>query len=376
MPLIRKTFKNCPEILNLLLFILGGVALTYITKNDFSVFAPFIISYVITVMLQPVIVKIQDKTKMPSAPATVLALLLFVTLASSVIWLFSHYISEGLTYLVNLLSSPSTLSTISTVATNLMEKTTIITDFFKIEITTAEIMSTTSDLVKNAINAVSSMSINLVLGIPNFIIAFVIGCVAAFYMLFDYDRIYNAIIRQCSEGTHRVVHIFNTQVLTSLIKMIVSYILISIVCLAELLIGFYILGIKDATFIAFLIAIFDVLPVVGSGGILVPWGIVSCLMGDPFVGIGLIVLWIVVVVVRQIIEPKIVGEQVGLYPLTTVIALYVGLRLMGGVGLVVAPLYVIVCKKLNEEGIIKLYKTRSETTQEKVEEDKLEEDAV
>jgi predicted PurR-regulated permease PerM len=62
--------------------------------------------------------------------------------------------------------------------------------------------------------------------------------------------------------------------------------------------------------------------------------------------------------VKQIVEPKIVGEQVGLYALTTVIALYLGLKLMGGVGLIVAPLYVIVCKKLNAEGVISLYKTK------------------
>jgi predicted PurR-regulated permease PerM len=105
-----------------------------------------------------------------------------------------------------------------------------------------------------------------------------------------------------------------------------------------------------------LIAVLDVLPVLGSGGVLVPWGIVAMLMGDPMQGIGMFVLWGVIVVVRQVVEPKIVGSQIGLHPLITIAALFLGLKLMGGLGLIVAPLYIIVCKKLNEEGVIHLYK--------------------
>ena len=134
--------------------------------------------------------------------------------------------------------------------------------------------------------------------------------------------------------------------------MIFSYALLSVICFVELMIGFKIFGIQDAVFIALLIAIFDVLPVVGSGGILVPWGLIQLAMGDPFVGIGLVILWIVIVVVRQVLEPKIVGSQVGLYPLVTVATLYIGLQLMGGLGLIVAPVYVLVCKKLREEKLV------------------------
>lgn len=354
---IKKQFEKCPEILNLILFVSGAVALTYITNNYFSMFAPFIISYVLTVMLRPCIVKIQKATKMPNAPATIITLVLFISVASFIIWIFGHYIGEGISYVIDLLSSPKTMVNITNIVKEITNKTEAITNFLKIEITTENIISVATDAVKNLVTALSTMSLNVVMGVPNFIIAFVIGCVAACYMLFDYERIYNAIIRQCSDGTRRVVHIFNTEVLTSLIKMIFSYVLISIICMAELLIGFYILGIKDASFVALLIALFDVLPVVGSGGILVPWGVVLLILGEPFKGIGLIVLWVIIVIVRQIVEPKIVGEQVGLYALTTVIALYIGLKLMGGIGLIMAPLYVIVCKKLNEEGVISLYKT-------------------
>jgi predicted PurR-regulated permease PerM len=137
--------------------------------------------------------------------------------------------------------------------------------------------------------------------------------------------------------------------------MVFSYVLISVICFIELGIGFFILDIRDAWFIALIIAIFDVFPIVGSGGILVPWGVIALIMGDPVRGIGLMVLWGVIVVVRQVVEPKIVGSQIGLHPLVTIVSMYIGLELMGGLGLIMAPIYIIVCKKLNEENIIHLY---------------------
>jgi predicted PurR-regulated permease PerM len=130
--------------------------------------------------------------------------------------------------------------------------------------------------------------------------------------------------------------------------MLCSYIVISAVCFCELLIGFLIIGINDAVLIALIIAVFDVLPILGSGAILIPWGIISILAGAPMTGVGLIVLWGIILIVKQIIEPKIVGSQIGLHPLVTIASLYIGLQLMGGLGLIVAPLYIITYQKFQE----------------------------
>jgi predicted PurR-regulated permease PerM len=135
-----------------------------------------------------------------------------------------------------------------------------------------------------------------------------------------------------------------------------SYAVLSVVCFVEIVVGFYVMGVEDAWFLAFLIAIFDVLPILGSGGILVPWSIIGFLTGNSVIGFGMLLLWGIIVVVRQVLEPRIVGSQIGLHPLITVMALFIGLKTMGGLGLLMGPLYVIVCKKMNEEGIINLYK--------------------
>lgn len=354
---LKERFKESPEIMNLIVFVLVGALLVYITNNFFSVIAPFVVAYIITVVLRPAIVWVRNKTKIPNAIATTICLIGFVIVLGSILWIAGYYVVDGATYIINLLSSDTTIEAITQFAKDFNEKLKTLSDFLNIEIKLKDIATVITDAAKSIISALSTISLNIAAGIPNFIISFVIGCIAAFYMLFDYEKISTVLKKQMSDKTKKLVSIFNNQVLFSLFKMMFSYALLSIICFVELMVGFHILGVEDATFLALIIAIFDILPVVGSGGILVPGGIIALIMGDPFVGIGMIILWTVIVVVRQVLEPKIVGSQIGLYPLVTVATLYIGLKLMGALGLIVAPLYVIICKKLNEEGLIHWYKS-------------------
>jgi sporulation integral membrane protein YtvI len=353
---IKERLAELPEVKNFILFVLCGALIVFLTNNYFSVFAPFIIAYVVTQLLRPLMVTLKNKFKLPNAINTLICLLLFATFGGLICWTFGHYLVEGVKYLIGLLSSESTIGNIISFAQSLGAKFDKFAQWFNMEIDWNEVAKIVGDVVANLIKALSNFSINFAMKLPSFLIAFIIGCMAAFYMMCDYDKIASAAKKQMSPKTIKFFEVFNTQVLSSLLKMIMSYVLISVICFVELIIGFYVLGIKDAAFIALLIAILDVLPVLGSGGVLVPWGIVSLLMGDPLKGFGLMVLWGIIVIVRQIVEPKIVGSQIGLHPLLTIASLFVGLELMGGLGLIMAPLYIIVCKQLNDEGVIHLYK--------------------
>lgn len=354
---IKDLYKNSPEIINFLIFLLGGAILVFLTNNLFSVFAPFIISYIIMRLLRPLMIRLR-KIKIPNILCTIICMVLFASVAGFVIWVFLHYIIEGIEYLIGILSSESAINDIVSMVKNIGIKLQSTMQFLKIEIGMDELTEIITDITKKLLTSLSNWSVSLATQIPNILMSFIIGCVAAFYMLFDYDKLSSMIDRQLSNKMRKFIHVINYDVLASFIKMILSYVLISTVCFIELTIGFYILGIKDATFIALIIAILDVLPILGSGAVLLPWGIISLLMGNFFVGIGMLVLWGVVTIVRQILEPKIVGSQVGLHPLLTLAALYIGLRLMGGLGLIVGPLYVIACKKLTESGVISLYKVQ------------------
>ena len=104
------------------------------------------------------------------------------------------------------------------------------------------------------------------------------------------------------------------------------------------------------------ISIFDILPVLGTGGIMIPWSIISLITGDIKMGILLAIVYIVVTVIRNIIEPKIVGKQLGLHPLVTLVSMFIGVNIAGIVGLFGAPILLSLLVHLNKKGVVSLFK--------------------
>ena len=119
---------------------------------------------------------------------------------------------------------------------------------------------------------------------------------------------------------------------------------------------FTILCIPNAIVIAFLITIFDILPVLGTGGIVIPWAIFLFIDGQVTLGFGLLMLYVIVTIVRNVIEPRIVGGQIGLHPVVTLFAMYVGVQLIGFFGLFIAPMSLAILKSLHDTGRITLYR--------------------
>jgi predicted PurR-regulated permease PerM len=119
---------------------------------------------------------------------------------------------------------------------------------------------------------------------------------------------------------------------------------------------FLILKVDHAVLISFLIALVDLLPVLGLGIVFIPWSIISIIGGDVWFGIALIVAYVVLTFVRNLIEPKLIGKQVGIHPFVALLALYLGLKLFGIIGVFVLPLSVILLKSEHDAGRLHLWK--------------------
>ena len=94
------------------------------------------------------------------------------------------------------------------------------------------------------------------------------------------------------------------------------------------------------------------MPILGTGSVLVPWAVVSIIMGNSFLGIGLIILFLVITVFRRMIEPKIIGDSIGIGALSTLISLWVGFELVGVVGIFLGPIVVIVYQAMRKVGLL------------------------
>ncbi len=198
--------------------------------------------------------------------------------------------------------------------------------------------------------------------IPSVFVAVLVTIISSCFMAADYDWIVNFIKRQMPEKYDGKLSKSKHIVFKSIGKLIRSYVIIILITFTELFIGLNILKLVglykdgDVVIIALIIALLDILPVLGTGTFMVPWAIYSLITGKIGLGIGLLVVYAVITVVRQVIEPKIVGGTVGLPSFVTLMAMYIGSQMFGFLGIFILPISVIIIKLLNDEGIIHLWK--------------------
>ena len=124
----------------------------------------------------------------------------------------------------------------------------------------------------------------------------------------------------------------------------------------ELSIALSIIKIQNAVLVALLIALIDIVPILGTGTIMIPWSIIALVNGNLSMAWKTALIYIIITIVRNYIEPKIVGAGFGINPLILLLCMYVGARIFGGIGIVVLPFTIFVLKDLNDKGIIHLFK--------------------
>ena len=132
--------------------------------------------------------------------------------------------------------------------------------------------------------------------------------------------------------------------------------MLMLITFGELTLGFLFLGVDLSILLAALTALVDALPVFGTGTVLIPWALLELLSGRFSMALGLFVLYLIVSLVRSLLEPKLVGDRVGLPPLAALLCMYVGFRAFGVVGMVLSPLAAILIKEAHDCGIVRLWR--------------------
>ena len=198
--------------------------------------------------------------------------------------------------------------------------------------------------------SVMAWASTVMLGVPGFIIALVVMITASFFLGNDYDRVMNFLYDHMPQRIKNRLREVWHKLAGSLWIYIRSYTLFLIITFAELFIGLHLLKIPYAGIIAAGIAIFDLMPILGTGGVLIPWTVIAAVVGEYGMALGVGALYIVITMVRQYLEPKLVGKQIGLHPLATLIALFVGSQTFGIVGLFAFPVALSVYVQLKRSG--------------------------
>ncbi len=214
--------------------------------------------------------------------------------------------------------------------------------------------------LSNLIGSVSSWGIgfvtNLISGIPNLFISIVFAILLSFCISLQYDKITVFLKAQLPNKISGKISEMKVLCKNTVLKYLRALSILMACTFVELSIGFLILGIENPLGKAAIIAVFDALPVFGTGGIMIPWVILELLQGNIFLAAGLAVLYAIVTVIRNIIEPKVVGDQLGLNPVVSLISIYLGYRLLGVIGMILFPILAQILLTLHQKGTIRLYR--------------------
>jgi sporulation integral membrane protein YtvI len=188
---------------------------------------------------------------------------------------------------------------------------------------------------------VPDFATSVVTALPSIVLVSIVTVVACFYFAVDIENLNNKICDFLPETLKDNLLSLKSRVAFGLKRYFKAYLIIFLITFCELFLGFLILGIDYAFVLALLISFVDFLPVLGTPAVLIPWGVILILMKKYFAGIGILVLMSIIMVVRQVIEPKILGKNLGVHPLVTLITLYIGFELFGLFGMIFLPILVL-----------------------------------
>lgn len=331
---------------------LGYVAIKYILP----LLMPFVIGLVIAVIFRRLIDFLQKKTRIKRSFISIGILIIFYGIVVLLISLIGvkvfTFIKENIGHLPSFYQETIEPAIIKA-ANNLMDQYPSVTPYLN------DFISNLSDTIFTYITNASSRIIGTITGLagrlPSLLIRVIFTIVSSFFFTIDYYRITDFILRQFRGSKRELIIRLKDNGVGTLGKFIRAYSAIISITFVELSLGFWILGIPSPLLYGFMIAVIDILPILGTGAVLLPWSAIAFIIGNHKIGIGILILYIIITVIRQTIEPKIVGQQIGLHPILTLILMFIGAQLMGVLGLLILPVLATIIKKLNDEETIHLF---------------------
>ena len=351
------------KILVIAAYVLMGAALAFVfVKYLAGVLTPFIIAYVLAVLLHPFVEFVCRKTKIPRVITVIFTVFVTVGVVGALLYLTVHRVYNEITSLYQTVSNILTemknnpdyaqeiIATINDYVpfVDLTEQLTEIWENIDVYVTSfaTTLVTDLNGIIIPAINAIMNT-------VPPVLVGSIITVVAFYYFLAQYHRINNAVVSVFPKvvGEHLVA--IKRQLVNAVFMFIKAYGVIMMITFMETFVGLTVLGVKYAFLMAVLTAVVDIMPILGTGAVMIPWGVLEIIRGNYFLGIGLLVLYAIITVVRQFLEPKIVGKSVGLHPLLALVSMYVGLKLFGVLGLFGFPIALVIYTRLRNEGFFK-----------------------
>jgi len=352
---INKTSSpNWAKYASMIFCIIAALAAAYIIfKYLFAILMPLLVGAGIGALASTFAAKLSKYTR-ASKKALSLAVLLFLLCSFGALLFFTvkrliaelGKLTEGITNDGGVITQ--FFDKASSLISNLGNKIAVLmqgnTDSGSVQIA-EKINSYIENFLGDALSALGAaiprILTSILSALPDLFLGVIVAVISAFYFTVDSSRIKSGIKSLLPSSAENLFSHIKKEAAVAVIGYLRSYSLIMLITFAEIFFGLSVLGVEYSFLIAAISAIVDILPILGVGIVLIPWALFCLMTRNLFLGIGLIILYVIIVIVRQFIEPKIVGESLGIHPLLALAAFYLGYRLFGFAGILIAPILLI-----------------------------------
>ena len=347
--------KYARILLNIGIPLAGILLACWVIPRLLGYFMPFVIGWLIAMIANPLVRFLESRMKLVRKHGSVLIMVLALVL---VIGLGYFLVSRLLYQAFGLVKDlPEMYAAVSAVLEDFFRR---FDEFYRF--LPPNVMQAWSDftgnvgqmiglLLQKAASPTVEAAGNVAMRIPNAMVNVIVTILSAYFFLAERERILELWQRYLPEGGNR----YCRKLREDLIQLVSGYFMaqfkIMFMVALILLAGFLVLGIRYAFLLAVLIAVLDFLPLFGTGTVLLPWAAVKLLSGEYMLAAGLAMLYVVSQVTRQMVQPKIVGDSMGLPPLLTLFLLYLGFKTRGISGMILAVPLGILAMRLYEYGM-------------------------
>ncbi|MDZ5470660.1 sporulation integral membrane protein YtvI [Bacillus sp. 31A1R] len=317
---------------------------------------PLIVAFITALFLHPLVMLLQDKAKINRQLSVLIVFLTFVFfIGLSGYFITTKVVAEAIKIVEN---SPQYINEITHAWLDAEENLTNAAKDLPAEFVDEISNQVQSFLNKTKDDLVAYVNIDnlkaFLTNIPNYLVSFLVYLIALFLFLIDLPRLRDGLYNHLTEKTADKVHFMTSRLSYVIFGFFKAQFLVSVIIFLVSFIGLLFITPEIALVMALILWLIDFIPIIGSIVILGPWALFHLIIGNVALGTQLAILAAILLIIRRTVEPKVMGSHIGLSPLSTLIAMYLGLKLFGILGFIIGPLILIAFNSAKEAGIIKL----------------------
>ena len=312
---------------------------------------PFVLAFIFSMITQPIAKFINRKTHLSAKVSTIISIVAFFLVLFGLISIVSiKFIEEIYNLSKNLRGSSAQFNELWNKS---LDQGFIYMHYLPKEFIT-QIQSYTGEIINFAAKSATAFvnqTIRFITSIPTLIVYTSITILSTLLMSIDKNDIVKFLEHQFPISWLNKIYNIKRDILSVFGSYLRAQLILVTICFFELLIALNLflslgLNVKYPLIFSIVISLIDALPILGAGAILIPWSIFSFITGDIKLGFAILILYVIVLAVRQLLEPKLISQKIGVHPLVTLVSMYSGFKLLGIVGFLIGPIVMIILKNV------------------------------